>query len=178
MPTRTRADAQRNRTAILEAAARLFESSEQASIADVADAAGLTRTTVYRHFPDRDALVDALLVHVATATVPTLLSEMERAPLEDALALLAQGVLQLAHEHHYLVSATAHRIEEAARTAVDDEPIARLLSRHADRLVPGADVDWLARCVRTLCLTAVADTRPRAEVAADLTASLRRLVLA
>lgn len=178
MPSRTRADAQRNRTAILEAAARLFETSESASIADVADAAGLTRTTVYRHFPDRDALVDALLVHVATATVPTLLSEIERAPLRDALAVLAQGVVTLAHQHRYLVAATAHRFEEAARTAVDGEPVVRLLRRHADQLVPGVDVDWLARCVRTLCLTAVADTRPRAQVAADLTASLRRLVLA
>lgn len=182
MPTRTRADAQRNRVAILEAATRLFQTSDSASIVEVADAAGVTRTTVYRHFPDREALLDALLVHVARTTVPTLLDELERAPLPDALGLLAEGVVTLAQEHRYLVTATAtataHRFEEAARAGIEGEPVVRLLRRHADQLVPGADLHWLARCVRTLCLTAVADTRPGAEVVADLTASLRRLVLA
>ena len=49
MPARTRSDAQRNRAAILEAATRLFETSDAVSIAEVAEEAGLTRTTLYRH---------------------------------------------------------------------------------------------------------------------------------
>ena len=177
MPARTRSDAQRNRAAILEAATRLFETSDEVSIAEVAEEAGLTRTTLYRHFPDRDSLVDAVLVHVAAATLPTLLAEIERAPLAEALVLLAGGVVTLSHEHRHLIAATAHRFDDAARTAVDDEPIAQLLRRHADLLAPG-DVDWLARCVRALCLTAVSDPRPPEEVVVDLTAGLRRLVLA
>jgi TetR/AcrR family transcriptional regulator, mexCD-oprJ operon repressor len=48
-------------TAILEAAAAvLAERGEQASMADVAAAAGMARATVYRYFPNREALFEAL----------------------------------------------------------------------------------------------------------------------
>jgi TetR/AcrR family transcriptional regulator, mexCD-oprJ operon repressor len=47
--------------AILEAAATvLAERGEQASMADVAGAAGMARATVYRYFPNREALFEAL----------------------------------------------------------------------------------------------------------------------
>jgi TetR/AcrR family transcriptional repressor of mexCD-oprJ operon len=47
--------------AILEAAAAvLAERGEQASMADVAVAAGMARATVYRYFPNREALFEAL----------------------------------------------------------------------------------------------------------------------
>src|ERR671923_3067285 len=47
--------------AILEAAAAvLAEGGEQASMADVAAAAGMARATVYRYFPNREALFEAL----------------------------------------------------------------------------------------------------------------------
>ena len=47
--------------AILEAAAGLLaERGEQASMADVAAAAGMARATVYRYFPNREALFEAL----------------------------------------------------------------------------------------------------------------------
>ena len=48
-------------SAILEAAAAvLAERGGQASMADVAAAAGMARATVYRYFPNRDALLEAL----------------------------------------------------------------------------------------------------------------------
>ena len=47
--------------AILEAAAGvLARRGEQASMADVATAAGVARATVYRYFPNREALFEAL----------------------------------------------------------------------------------------------------------------------
>jgi len=55
-----RADAQRNRDAILEAAAAAFaEHGTAASLEDVAKRAGVGIGTLYRHFPTRDALVEA-----------------------------------------------------------------------------------------------------------------------
>jgi TetR/AcrR family transcriptional regulator, mexCD-oprJ operon repressor len=46
---------------IVEAAAAvLAERGEQASMADVAAAAGMARATVYRYFPNREALFEAL----------------------------------------------------------------------------------------------------------------------
>jgi AcrR family transcriptional regulator len=52
---------QRVSAAILDAAARVLGGrSEQASMSDVAAAAGVARATVYRYFPSRQALLDEL----------------------------------------------------------------------------------------------------------------------
>ena len=52
---------QRVATAILDGAARMFAvEGEQANMNDVATAAGVARATVYRYFPNRQALLDEL----------------------------------------------------------------------------------------------------------------------
>lgn len=57
-----RADAQRNRERLLEAAKALFASRGLAAPLDeVAAAAGLGIATLYRHFPSREELVSALV---------------------------------------------------------------------------------------------------------------------
>src|SRR3954468_21829128 len=60
-----RADARRNRNAVLEAGARLLAERPAASMQEIADASGVGRTTVYRHFPAREDLVAALVTQVA-----------------------------------------------------------------------------------------------------------------
>lgn len=180
MPTAraTRSDAQRNRAAILDAAARLFASTDNVSLADVAEEAGITRTTLYRHFADRDALTDALIVHEATKVVPGLFSELASLPLPEALDLLAHGVVTLAHEHRFLIAATAHRLDLAVQSAATDQPTADFFRAHGEAVNQDTDLVWLARTVRALCMAAISDPRPTGQVAADLAVSLRRLVLA
>ena len=52
---------QRVAEAILDGAARLFASEgDHASMNEVAEAAGVARATVYRYFPNREALLDEL----------------------------------------------------------------------------------------------------------------------
>jgi AcrR family transcriptional regulator len=56
-----RSDAERNRRRILEAADEVFaERGLDVSLDDIAAAAGVGVGTVYRRFPDKDALIDAL----------------------------------------------------------------------------------------------------------------------
>jgi AcrR family transcriptional regulator len=56
-----RRDAERNRVRILRAAAEVFtERGLQATLDDVAERAGVGVGTVYRRFPDKEALVEAL----------------------------------------------------------------------------------------------------------------------
>jgi AcrR family transcriptional regulator len=59
---RPRTDAQRNRTHILDAAERHFaEHGIEGSMDAIAKRAGVGAGTLYRHFPNRDALLAALL---------------------------------------------------------------------------------------------------------------------
>lgn len=59
-PRRPRADATRNRDRLLEAAAAVVAASGELSLAAVATRAGVGIGTLYRHFPNRDALLAAL----------------------------------------------------------------------------------------------------------------------
>jgi AcrR family transcriptional regulator len=59
--TELRADAARNREALLEAATRTFATSAtEPSMRAIARAAGVGIATLYRHFPTRESLVDAV----------------------------------------------------------------------------------------------------------------------
>jgi AcrR family transcriptional regulator len=58
---RLRADARRNRDLILQAAATAFgDQGETASLEDIARQAGVGIGTLYRHFPRREALLEAV----------------------------------------------------------------------------------------------------------------------
>lgn len=60
-PTELRADAARNRETLLEAATRTFAASAtEPSMRAIAREAGVGIATLYRHFPTREALVDAV----------------------------------------------------------------------------------------------------------------------
>jgi TetR/AcrR family transcriptional repressor of mexCD-oprJ operon len=60
-PPVKRADARRNVAAILDAAVRCLSQNADASVAEIAQTAGVGRVTLYGHFPSRAALVDAVL---------------------------------------------------------------------------------------------------------------------
>jgi AcrR family transcriptional regulator len=60
-PRPLRADARRNREAILKAARAVFSAQgREAHLGDVARRAKVGMGTVYRHFPDKEALLEAL----------------------------------------------------------------------------------------------------------------------
>ena len=79
---RLRSDARRNRRTVLDAAVALLAQRPQATMQEVADASGLGRTTVYRHFPRRQDLIDALFAEVIREAADT---------IEDALRSTASA---------------------------------------------------------------------------------------
>jgi serine phosphatase RsbU (regulator of sigma subunit) len=66
-----RADALRNDERILEAAKRLLEQSPAASLSDIAAAAGVSRSTLYRRFTDRAQLIATLDAHPQDGALPS-----------------------------------------------------------------------------------------------------------
>lgn len=61
---RQRSDARQSVTAILQAATEALNADPRASVEDIARAAGVTRQTVYAHFPTRDLLLEAVVARV------------------------------------------------------------------------------------------------------------------
>ena len=58
---RRRADAEQSVAAILAAAVDVLNADPGASVEDIARAAGVSRQTVYAHFPSRQAMLDAVV---------------------------------------------------------------------------------------------------------------------
>ena len=57
-----RSDVRRNRQQILDAARETFASTSQIPLVEVARRAGVGNATLYRHFPDRAALIAAIVI--------------------------------------------------------------------------------------------------------------------
>jgi TetR/AcrR family transcriptional regulator, mexCD-oprJ operon repressor len=66
-PPQLRADARRNIALILDAAESCLARDPDASMSDIAAAAGLGRVTIYGHFPSRGALIEAVVHRVLEA---------------------------------------------------------------------------------------------------------------
>jgi TetR/AcrR family transcriptional repressor of mexCD-oprJ operon len=96
----------RTTTAILDAAARVFaERGSSAHMADVAAAAGVGRATLYRHFPDREALFDALASHAIADSAARLADAgLERAPVAEAIERIVRAVTSIGDRYAVLAS--------------------------------------------------------------------------
>ena len=88
---RRRADAVQNEQAILDAASAVLGRRPEAGLAEVAQAAGISRKTLYMHFASRDALINALIER-ATARVTQALdaADLETGPADAALVRLLE----------------------------------------------------------------------------------------
>lgn len=177
MPT-PRADARRNRAAVLDAALRLFRTDPAATVAQVAQAAGVGRVTLYGHFPTREALVGAALdeavdraeraMAAAGAATGDAAADLDRM-LAAAWPALADG--------HGAVSAACRELsadDVAARHEPVVGPLRAVLDRGAATGCFRGDlgVDWLVAAVSALVHAAAEQV---ASGAADHDDATRRL---
>src|SRR6202049_2822430 len=95
----------RTAAAILDAAAHVFsEHGSGANMADVAAAAGVSRATLYRYYPHRDALLDALASHaLADAAARLADAGLERAPVEEAIERIVRAIVAVGDQYAVLL---------------------------------------------------------------------------
>jgi TetR/AcrR family transcriptional repressor of mexCD-oprJ operon len=101
-----RADAQRSIAAIIRSATDLFSQRPEASMTEVARAAGVGRVTLYAHFPTREALIAAAVEHaVAEATAALAAAELTEGPADEALGRLIRLSWPILDRHRGLHAA-------------------------------------------------------------------------
>jgi AcrR family transcriptional regulator len=70
---------------------------------EIARAAGVSRQTVYAHFPSRDALIDAVIEHASTEFAALFDGvDLDREPPAQALTLLLDAGWQIAARYPFL----------------------------------------------------------------------------
>ncbi len=159
-----RADAQRNRDRIVEVAREVFrERGYDASLDEVAKRAGVGPGTLYRHFPTRENLLDAIMQ-----------SWVDRVDEASAKALAHEGPprdLLLAWFTAYVALISLHKGGPAKITSAlghEDSPIAakcqvltgandRVVARLRDEGALRPDVDSVHMCRLVGAVAAVAD---------------------
>jgi AcrR family transcriptional regulator len=100
---RQRSDARQSIAAVLDAAIQVLASRPDAPMDEIARAAGVSRQTVYAHFPSRDALIDAV-IDQASAEFTSLLDgmDLDQAPAAQALTRLLDAGWQVAARYPFL----------------------------------------------------------------------------
>lgn len=120
-----RADARRNQRRILLAAARVLADDPAASMQRVADEAEVGRPTVYRRYPTKEALLEAISREAAAEFAAAL--DQAQAAGDGAAGTLARLIRELARigADYPVVLQSAHAQDTAELVARVDELIAR-----------------------------------------------------
>lgn len=129
----------RDRTseALLDAAALVFARNAASTLGEVADAAGVTRATLYRYYPNRPALIAALRTDALEKTRESLAhAELATAPVTEGIARVYRALV--AHKSTYAALAGLREPghEKGDYIAVDRQlggPIRTLMRRGLDQ---------------------------------------------
>lgn len=161
-PTRERplrADTERTVRTILETAEHVLSEDPGASLAQIAAAAGVARTTVHRRFVSREALLDAMASHAFRQVEEAIdAGRPETAPPMVALHQVTANVIQAKSGWRFAISQPQLRDPEAV--AAHQRIFAKgllLLERaqEAELLRPGTDLDWAQRVYHALIEQAI-----------------------
>lgn len=144
-----RADAERSVRTILEAAERVLATNPAASMEQIAEAAGVARTTIHRRFTTRQALMDAM-ADTAVAQLRAVIDEgrPETAPPLVALHEITAKVLRTKISWRFALDLPAAPGSAAAEGQRDVmRRCLELFARAQERgmLAPDADLEWVRR---------------------------------
>jgi AcrR family transcriptional regulator len=157
---RLRSDARRNRRTVLDAAVALLAQRPQATMQEVADASGLGRTTVYRHFPRRQDLIDALFAEVLREAAETITEALRTAgSARELLCDLGPRFIAIGDRYRFI---DAHPdLRERALNPAEEiaNPLATYLTKAQERgdIRDDLPVTWILTTLRGLGVVAMVE---------------------
>ena len=177
-----RADAQRSVSAILDAAIATLGERPHASMEQIARAAGVSRQTVYAHYPSREALVRAVQERSLAETVAAMdAAELDEGPAAAALDRLVRAGWGTLERYPVLMDLRVELSpeEELALHRPILERLERLITRgqrrgEFDRALP---VPWLLTSFLALSHAAAEEVRAGRLTAESALEALRASVL-
>src|SRR4051794_8861989 len=153
-----RADAARNLDRIVEVAARLRSETPGAGRAGVGAAAGVSRATVYRHFPTREALIGAIRSQAVEQAEQALNAcRLDEDGAAEALHRLCVAWLDVAERYAFAqltAEAAADDTGRAQRRRILGDPLRALIERGkaSGEFSRALSTEWCARSFGALLL--------------------------
>jgi AcrR family transcriptional regulator len=162
VPRPLRADAERNRERVLAAASELFaERGLDVSLDEIAAAAGVGVGTVYRRFPDKDALIDALFEAKIDRGRQLAVDALEIEDPWEAFTTFMRGMARMQAEDRGLKDAMLSRDRGRDRVAKARDSIApvavQLLHRAQEAGAVRGDLGMFDVPLINLCVGLIAD---------------------
>ena len=182
-----RADAERSIARIVAAARTSLSRDPDATIDDIAKAAGVGRMTLYGHFRTRAELVEAALVEALRAGEETLSAVDLTGDPRDAMARLLATSWQLVAESTALLTAADGVLPAGRLRALHADPARRvtdLIRRGQEDGVFRTDlpIGWLVNAVHYMLKGAAEENRAGRlkdrEVASTVTATVQSILAA
>lgn len=120
----------RTSVAILDAAAHVFsEQGTGANLAAVASEAGVSRATLYRYYPNREALLEALVIHALSQAGAGLADAgLERASVEEAIERIVRALVSVG-DRYAVVASEQLKCDPAIPERLIGTPIRAVLDR-------------------------------------------------
>jgi TetR/AcrR family transcriptional repressor of mexCD-oprJ operon len=118
------------RQSILDAAAELLSTrGDSAIMAELADAAGIGRATLYRYFSTREELMSALAqAAIDDASARLVSADLEHAPVPEALARIFRAILACGTKFEFIRAEHEHMDKEDVDRRIG-EPIRSVIRR-------------------------------------------------
>ena len=173
-----RADARRNIEAIVQAATRLLAVDPDASVNDIARAAGVGRVTLYGHFDSRTTLVREVAERAIRHTDEALTGEDFDGDAREALGRLLEMTWHLTHEFGALVVAATGTLPPEEIRRAHEEPAARVRmllerGRAAGQFSDSVPIEWQVSLIQAILHAASAAVH-RGEITAEEAPTLVR----